>query len=84
MTTSPVWRQFKDCKTIADAVRVSHAIFQSVADDGFFRGEPLATAPRPIRRVDDLKGWKKKVLKWTRTLPAALLAHFKQIHTLTK
>jgi hypothetical protein len=38
--------------------------------------------PRPIRRPDDLKGWKKKVLKWTRTLPAALLAHFKQIHTL--
>jgi hypothetical protein len=31
-----------------------------------------------------LKGWKKKVLKWTRTLPAALLAHFKKIHTLTK
>jgi hypothetical protein len=87
METATLWSQFKGVTDTASAVRVSHAIFQAVADDRHFRGEPLATVPRPLhpnQTEESVSAWRLAVMAWARHLTDALKNHFKNIHTLNQ
>lgn len=87
MTTAPLWSQFNAANELADATHVSHAIFQVASGDGFFRGLPRATVPRPIvagqgERV--VGPWKAAVRAWVLRLPPQLMEYFKQAQTITR